>query len=181
MRFQLIEADKALLPMAQRCKLLRVSVSGYYAWKANQTYGAPRMYAELRDSGWAIGRGRVARLMRDNGLKARQRHRYKRTTDRTHLNPVAANLLAQDFKCQRPDQKWGADISYLWTSEGWLYLAIVLDLYSRRSVGWAVSERLKQDLALSALRRAMATREPKPGLIHHSDSKNARASCSWAA
>jgi putative transposase len=112
---------------------------------------------------------RVARLMRDNGLKALQKRRYKKTTDSGHGGPVAANLLDQDFACDGPDQKWGADISYIWTAEGWLYLAIVLDLYSRRIVGWATSDRLKKDLALRALQRAIALRRPSPGLIQHTD------------
>jgi transposase InsO family protein len=123
----------------------------------------------LREDGLAIGRHRTARLMRDNALKANQRRRFKKTTDSNHGDTIAANLLDQDFACDRPDQKWGVDISYVWTVEGWLYLAIVLDFFSRRIVGWAVSNRLKKDLALTALRRATAVRGPKPGLIHHSD------------
>lgn len=127
------------------------------------------MYVDLREDGLSAGRHRVARLMRDNGLKARQKTRYKRTTDSNHGGPVAPNLLCQDFAAAAPDRKWGVDISYIWTAEGWLYLAIVLDLFSRRIVGWATSDRLKQDLALSALKRAIAIRRPKAGLIHHSD------------
>ncbi len=107
--------------------------------------------------------------MRDNGLKALQKRRYKKTTDSFHGGPLAANLLDQDFACDGPDQKWGADISYIWTAEGWLYLAIVLDLCSRRIVGWATSDRLKKDLALRALRQAIALRRPPRGLIHHTD------------
>lgn len=107
--------------------------------------------------------------MRDNGLRALQKRRYKKTTDSSHGSLVAGNLLEQDFQCDGPDEKWGVDISYIWTAEGWLYLAIVLDLYSRRIVGWAVSDRLKKDLALNALRKAIALRNPPAGLIHHSD------------
>ena len=107
--------------------------------------------------------------MRDNGLKVEQKRRYKKMTDSNHGGPVAANILDQDFACDRPDQKWGADISYIWTAEGWLYLAIVLDFYSRRIIGWAVSDRLKKDLAITALTRAISTRQPGPGCIHHSD------------
>jgi putative transposase len=193
MRFRLIDAMKADLPIDRMCGLLDVSVSGFYAWKSrgpsqrqlddmvllahiraqfatsNETYGAPRMHAELKEEGFSVGRHRVARLMRKNGLKALQKRRYKKTTDSCHGGPVAANLLDQDFACDGPDQKWGADISYVWTAEGWLYLAIVLDLYSRRIVGWATSDRLKKDLALRALQRAIALRQPSPGLIHHSD------------
>jgi putative transposase len=136
---------------------------------SSETYGAPRVHAELTEEGLAVGRHRVARLMRDNGLKALQKRRYKKTTDSSHGSPVTANLLDQDFACDGPDQKWGADISYIWTVEGWLYLAIVLDLYSRRIVGWATSDRLKKDLALNVLRRAITLRNPPSGLIQHTD------------
>ena len=193
MKFQLIDAKKAELPIERMCPLLGVSVSGYYAWKhrgpsqrqlddmvylahirahfaaSNGTYGSPRMHVDLCEEGLQIGRHRVARLMHDNALKANQKRRFKKTTDSNHGGVIAANLLDQNFNCEQPDQKWGVDISYVWTAEGWLYLAIVLDLYSRRIVGWAVSDRLKKDLALSALRRAIAVRAPLPGLIHHSD------------
>ncbi len=193
MRFALIDAKKAELAIERMCALLNVSVSGYYAWKhrgasrrqrddmvflahirahfsaSNGTYGCPRMHVDLREAGLDIGRHRVARLMRDNAMKANQKRRFRKTTDSHHACPVAANLLDQDFGCDGPDEKWGVDISYVWTAEGWLYLAIVLDFYSRRIVGWAVSDRLKRDLALTALRRAIALRKPSPGLIHHSD------------
>ena len=193
MKFQLIDAKKAELPVERACLLLGVSVSGYYAWKhrgpsqrqlddmiylahirayfaaSNGTYGSPRMHVDLREGGLRIGRHRVARLMRDNALKANQKRRFKKTTDSNHGGVIAANFLDQDFSCEQPDQKWGVDISYVWTLEGWLYLAIVLDFYSRRIVGWAVSNRLKKDLALDALRRAIAVRAPAPNLIHHSD------------
>jgi len=193
MRFRLIDANKAGMTINRMCALMDVSVSGFYAWKnrepskrqlddmvllahirsqfasSHETYGAPRMHVELREDGVSVGRHRVARLMRDNGLKALQKRRYKKTTDSGHGNPVAANILDQDFACDMPNQKWGADISYIWTAEGWLYLAIVLDLYSRRIVGWATSDRLKKELALTALERAIVVREPSPGLIHHSD------------
>jgi putative transposase len=104
--------------------------------------------------------------MRENGLRARQPRRFKRTTDSQHAFPVAPNLLDQDFSAERPDEKWGADISYVWTREGWLYLAVVIDLFARRVVGWAVSDRLHKELAL---RRALAIRRPPAGLTHHSD------------
>ena len=193
MRFRLIDAKKAGLPIARMCALLDVSVSGYYAWRrrgpsqrqlddmiflahirarfaaSNGTYGSPRMHVDLCEDGLTIGRHRTARLMRDNALKANQKRRFKKTTDSNHGGSIAANLLDQDFTCDGPDRKWGVDISYVWTAEGWLYLAIVLDLFSRRIVGWAVSDRLKKDLALTALRRAISVRGPEPGLIHHSD------------
>ena len=193
MRFRLIDAKKAALPIGRICALLDVSVSGYYAWRrrgpsqrqlddmiflahirarfaaSNGTYGSPRMHVDLCEDGLTIGRHRTARLMRDNALKANQKRRFKKTTDSNHGGSIAANLLDQDFTCDGPDRKWGVDISYVWTAEGWLYLAIVLDLFSRRIVGWAVSDRLKKDLALTTLRRAISVRGPEPGLIHHSD------------
>ena len=128
----------------------------------------------------------MARLMRENGFKARQKRRFKRTTDSQHACPVAPNLLDQDFSATRPNEKWGADISYVWTREGWLYLASVVDLFARRVVGvagqrfrrrsrwkasggWATSNRLHRDLALATLRQAIVMRRPAAGLVHHSD------------
>ena len=140
-----------------------------YSTQSNGTYGYPRIHAELVAQGVCIGKHRVARLMRDNGLKALQKRRYKRTTDSHHHQAVAPNILSQDFSCDAPNRKWGADISYIWTTQGWLYLAIILDLYSRRIVGWATSDRLKKDLASTALTRALTMRKIQPGLIHHSD------------
>jgi putative transposase len=193
MRFALIDAAKEEFPVHRLCQVLEVSQSGYFAWKgrpacrrqredmvllahvrsaftlSNGTYGSPRMTRELRDRGLAVGRRRTARLMRENGLKARQKRRFRRTTDSHHAWPVAPNLLDQDFAATRPDEKWGADISYIWTREGWLYLAVVIDLFARRVVGWATGDRLHQQLALAALRQAIVTRRPKPGLLHHSD------------
>lgn len=197
MSFALIEARKAELPMElpveMACAVLNVSVSGYYAWKrreasprqrrdmvllahiraqfvtSHETYGSPRMHVELNEDGLVVGKHRVARLMRDNGLKARQKTRFKKTTDSDHAGPVAPNLLDQDFQAERPDQKWAVDISYIWTAEGWLYLAIVLDLFSRRIIGWAISDRMKKDLAMKALQRAIDLRQPSAGVIHHSD------------
>ena len=193
MKFEVISTKKADIPVSRACRVLGVSESGYYAWCRRQpsqrqktdmvllahiragfsasrdTYGSPRMAAELQAQGIEVGRHRVARLMRDNGLKALQKRRFKKTTDSDHKGPVAPNILEQDFSATGPDEKWGVDISYIWTAEGWLYLAIVLDLYSRRIIGWATSDRLKQDLALTALKRAIALRRPPRGVIHHSD------------
>ena len=193
MSFALIDAKKADVPVETACAVLNVSVSGFYAWKnrpaskrqtddmvllahiraefatSNETYGSPRMHAELTESGLGVGVNRVARLMSENGLKARQKTRFKRTTDSDHSGPVAKNVLDQDFTADAPDQKWGVDISYVWTAEGWLYLAIVLDLYSRKIVGWSMSGRMKKGLAMEALRRAIILRQPPPGLVHHSD------------
>jgi putative transposase len=193
MRFALVDQAKEKFPVHRLCSVLGVSQSGYFAWKdrpachrqrddmvllahvrsaftlSNGTYGSPRMTRELQDNGLAVGRRRTARLMRENGLKARQKRRFKRTTDSHHGWPVAANLLDQDFAATRPDEKWGADISYVWTREGWLYLAVVIDLFARRVVGWAVGDRLHGQLALAALRKGLVMRRPGAGLIHHSD------------
>jgi putative transposase len=193
MKFRLIDAAKAEFPIQRMCNALGVSPSGYFAWNgrpacrrqredmvllahvrsaftlSNGTYGSPRMTHELQEEGLAVGRRRTARLMRDNGLRARQKRRFKRTTDSEHAWPVAPNLIDQDFEAERPDEKWGADISYVWTREGWLYLAVVIDLFARRVVGWAVSDRLHRELALAALRKALLMRRPPAGLIHHSD------------
>ena len=193
MRFQLIDAAKKEFPVRRLCKVLGVSQSGYFAWRSrpvsrrqredrvllahvrsafqrsNGTYGSHRITRELQDAGLGVGRRRTARLMRENGLTARQKRRFTRTTDSHHAFPVAPNLLEQDFSAERPNQKWAADISYVWTNEGWLYLAMILDLFARRVVGWAVSDRLHQELALEALRRALAIRWPSAGLIHHAD------------
>lgn len=193
MSFAFIEAEKASFPIHRMCETLGVSQSGFFAWRdrpacqrqrqdmvylahirtafalSNGTYGSPRMHRDLVDDGHRIGRHRTARLMRENDLVARQKRRFKRTTDSEHAWPVAPNLLAQDFEAEQRDRKWGADISYIWTAQGWLYLAVVLDLHSRRVVGWATSDRLKRSLAVQALRRAIVNRDPAPGLVHHSD------------
>jgi putative transposase len=147
MRFKLIDVAKENFPVIRLCQVLGVSQSGYFAWRSgpasprqhedlvllahiraafarsNGTYGSPRLTRELQDEGLEVGRRRTARLMRENGLKARQKRRFKRTTDSHHAFPVAPNLLDQDFSAERPNQKWNADISHVWTSEGWLYLA----------------------------------------------------------
>lgn len=193
MMFRHIDSAEKAMPVGRKCALFGVSASGFYAWKgrgpsrrqlddmallahirsqfetSHATYGSPRMHVELREGGIDVGRHRVARLMRENGLKALQKRRYKKTTDSKHGGPVAPNVLDQDFVAEQSDQKWGADISYIWTAEGWLYLAVVVDLFSRRIIGWAASDRMKKDLALTALKRALILRRPPKGLIHHSD------------
>ncbi len=187
MKFRFIDAAKDNFPVMRLCQVLGVSQSGYFAWRSrpasprqredlvllahsrsaftlsSETYGSPGMTRELQDEGLTVGRRRAARLMRENGLKARQKRRFTRTTDSHHAFPVAPNLLEQDFSAERPNQKWNADISYVWTSEGWLYLAVILDLFARRVVGWAVSDRLHKELALKALRKALVIRRPGEG------------------
>lgn len=179
-------------PVTRMCRVLGVSSSGYYAWRgrptsaremANQgligkieavyndhlkTYGSPRVYHELQAQGVACSENRVARLMRLRNLKARQVRRYRGTTKRDKAHPVAPNLLKRDFTADRPDRKWLSDITYIPTQEGWLYLAVILDLCSRGIVGWAMSDRMTADLTLSALTLALQRRQPEPGLILHS-------------
>jgi putative transposase len=194
MIYQIIDAKKAEHKIAVSCKLMGVSASGYFAWKkrgcerrrlcrdrvalahvrerfclSGETYGAPRIWHDLKEDNIKIGRNRIARLMRENDLKAHQKRRFKKTTDSEHNGRIAANLLTQDFSATGPDQKWAADISYIWTAEGWLYLALVIDLFSRRIIGWAMSSRMKKGLAVTALRKALAMRQSSEGLIHHSD------------
>jgi putative transposase len=205
MKFQFIDAAKENFPVTRLCQVVEVSQSGYFAWRSrpagprqredlvllahirsafilsHETYGSPRMTRELQDEGLKVGRRRTARLMRENGLKARQKRRFKRTTDSHHSFPVAPNLLEQDFSAEGPNEKWAADISYLWTNEGWLYLAVVLDLFARRVVGWAVSDRLHKELALEALRKAVAIRRPSAGLIHHADRGSQYCSTAYQA
>jgi transposase InsO family protein len=175
------------------CDELKVSPSGYYAWRtrpvsaremANRdlykqieavyndnhgVYGSPRIYYELKDQGVACSENRIARLMRLRGLKAKQSKRFRSTTKRNQADPAAPNLLKRNFEAEQPDQKWLADITYIPTQEGWLYLASILDLYSRRIVGWAMSERMTSDLTVTALKMALEQRQPAAGLIHHSD------------
>ena len=194
MTYQIIDAKNAEHKIFVSCKLMGVSPSGYFSWKkrgcesrrlcrdrvalahvrerfslSGETYGAPRVWHDLQEDGIGIGRNRIARLMRENDLKAHQKRRFKKTTDSEHKGRIAPNLLAQDFSADGPDQKWASDISYVWTAEGWLYLALVLDLFSRRIIGFAMSSRMKKGLAIAALRKALMIRQPGKGLIHHSD------------
>ncbi len=193
MRFQFVDNHNDEFPVRRMCNELNVSSSGYYAWckrppsareMANQelykkikavyndnhgVYGSPRIYRELDAQGVACSENRVARLMRLRGLRAKQSRRYKTTTKRNKTHPVAPNLLKRDFDADKPDQKWLADITYIATQEGWLYLAAILDLYTRRIVGWAMSDRMTSALTVSALNMALQQRRPATGLIHHSD------------
>lgn len=133
------------------------------------SYGRPRMTEELKELGLNVGHRRVGRLMRENGIVVKRNRKFKATTDSNHNFNIAPNLLDQDFSAERPNQKWAGDISYVWTQEGWLYLAVILDLHSRRVIGWAVSNRMKRDLAIRALNMAIALRKPPKGCIHHTD------------
>jgi transposase InsO family protein len=192
-KFAFIAAEKAHYPVDMLCRVLQVSRSGYYAWRkravparvkadaqlaveiaavhrtSRKTYGSPRVHAALRARGVRVGRKRVARLMRDKGLVARQKRRFRRTTDSKHTLPIASNVLAPQFEAKTPNEVWVTDVTYIGTDEGWLYLAAILDLCSRRVVGWAASATNDRFLALEALGRALRSRRPAAGLLHHSD------------
>lgn len=192
--FRLINAEKANYPVSVLCKVLKVSRSGYYDWKdrppsrrsredsaltakiheiherSRKTYGSPRVHAELRAMGVRCGRKRVARLMHKAGLKGCLRgRRRKRTTRRDGSAMPAADLVCRDFTTVGPNRLWVADITYVRTDEGFLYLAFVLDAYSRKLVGWAMESHLRTELVVDALQMALWRRRPSAGLIHHSD------------
>ena len=193
MRYRFIAAQKAHYPVTLMSRLLQVSRSGFYAWSkraesarsrsdralvldikaAHQasrgTYGSPRVHRELVAQGHTVGRDRVARLMRKNDLRGKRKRRFRNTTQSNHRHPVAPNVLEREFTVEQPNTAWVGDITYVWTLQGWLYLSVILDLYSRRVVGWAMSKRINQALTLRALAMALNTCEPGPGLIHHTD------------
>ena len=193
MRFRFVEENRGKVPMNRLCKIMNVSSRGFRAFRSRpisqsqrkdmvllahikeqhhlslESYGRPRMTEELKELGFDVGHRRVGRLMRQNGISVVRTRKHKITTDSNHKFNIAPNLLNRDFTAAKPNQKWVVDISYIWTQEGWLYLAVALDLYSRRVIGWAVSNRMKKDLATRALEMAIALRRPVKGCIHHSD------------
>jgi transposase InsO family protein len=193
MKYQFIGEHQTEFAIRVMCRVLQVSASGYYGWvdrpvserqqedeklteqirafhqRSRQTYGSPRIHADLRDMGFKVSRKRVARLMRLNGIRARQQRRYKTTTKRDPARLAAPNLLAQDFSANQVNEKWLADITYIDTHEGWLYLAAVLDAHSRKIVGWSMSPRLHRKLVEDALKMGLGRRTIMGPLIHHSD------------
>lgn len=193
MRFAFIEAEKATWPIRVLCRVLDVSTAGYYAWRkrpesvraredrrlgvlvrashaiSRSTYGSPRVHRDLRNKGVRVSRKRVVRLMRENGLRGRTRRRFVTTTDSAHGRPFAPNLLDRDFTATKPNQRWVADVTYLRTPDGFVYLASVLDLFSRYIVGWATSTENDRQVILRALEMAVLRRGPEEGLLHHSD------------
>jgi transposase InsO family protein len=202
-KFVFIAAEKAWAPVATLCRVLEVSRSGFYAWEdrdpskrsmdddklvveivaihkaSRETYGSPRVHMELQAMGIAVSRKRVARLMRTLGLESPRKKRFKATTDSKHDMPVAENVLDRKFEVEAPDLAWVTDITYVWTDEGWLYLAAILDLFSRRVVGFAMSARIDRALVLQALRHAAGRRLPDAGLTHHSDRGSQYASADY--
>lgn len=193
MTFAFVAAEKAHFPIRVLCRALDVSPSGYYAARqrppsaraqqdtavlrrlqvlhadSRRTYGRPRLRWALRREGIRVGDRRIRRLMRAGHLVARGRRRYRVTTDSTHTAPVAANHLAQAFTVARPNRVWAGDLTALWTTDGWLYLAVLLDLASRRVVGWAAGATMETEVPLAALRDALTRRHVRAGLLHHSD------------
>jgi len=200
MKYEFITGHRSTLRVKKMCQALRVSRSGYYDWQnrgqsqrdlsnevlleqiektyreSRGTYGSPRITAELRANGDSCGNKRVARLMRINGIAAKTKRRFKVTTDSGHNQPVAANLVNRKFEAEKANRLWSSDITYIPTNEGWLYLSVVLDVYSRRIVGWSMNRRLTKELALDAVNQALRYREPGSGMIFHSDQGSQYAS-----
>jgi len=204
-RYQFIQQHQGQFCIAVLCRVMNVTRSGYYAWKkripstrqdenarltekiqvifekSRRTYGSPRILRDLRESEVTCGKHRVARLMRAAGIRAAVPRRFQITTDSKHELPIAENLLDRQFKVSEINRYWTADITYIWTRQGWLYLAVVLDLFSRRVVGWSMQETMDRSLVLSALELAQSQRHPQAGLIHHSDRGSQYASRDFQA
>jgi len=193
MRYPFIDAEKVNCPVVILCRVMRVSRAGFYAWKnrspsrrelendrlrsqiheihsqSRRTYGAPRIFKVLRNDGNRVGLHRIERLCREEGVKACYKRRYRVTTQSDHILPVAKNILNREFKPTAPNRAWVGDITYVATKEGWLYLATVLDLYSRRVIGWSMGTSLQSSLVKNALHMALGRRGPVDGVLHHSD------------
>ncbi len=193
MKFQFIQAHRGAYPIALMCRALEVSESGYHAWTRRKVskraqedqvlaaqieqvfqsnrgvYGSPRIHAELQEQGKRHGRKRIARLMQERGISAQRKRRRVKTTVSNPDNPVAPNLLNREFSAAAPNTKWVTDITAIETAEGDLYLAVVVDLYSRMQVGWAMGNTHHEQLVTDALLMAVGRRRPHPGLLHHSD------------
>lgn len=193
MKCRAIRAHTGRFPVRLMCRTLAVSPSGYYAWairpesrrmaenrrlvaeirgihaESRSTYGSPRVHATLQARGQRVGEHRVARLMREGAIRAKMAKKWRATTDSAHPYPVVPNTLNRQFAVAAPNQIWAGDITYIWTAEGWLYLAVVLDLYSRRVIAWGMGSRLTQELVAGALTMAVERRRPASGLLHHTD------------
>lgn len=206
MKYAWIDSQRDQYPLPTLCTTLSVSLSGYQAWKRGGTpnrkrltdaqlllliqsihaevkgaYGSPRMAREIRDRGYPAGKDRVERLMKAHHIRAHHKRRFKATTDSKHSLPVAPNLLNRNFTPSAPNQVWTADLTYIWTAEGWLYLAVVLDLFNREVVGWSLKPRMTADIVIDALAMAWFRRRPAPGVIHHSDRGSQYASHAFQA
>ncbi len=192
-------------PVRLMCRVLGVSHSGYYRWltaptsarekennsllrkieqiheSSRRTYGSPRVHEQLKAMGHSCGRGKVERLMRKNGIRPKIKRSFRKTTDSKHRERISPNLIERNFTAAKPNEVWVSDVTYLWTHEGWLYLAVTIDLYSRRVVGWSMGERLTSELVLNALDAALSTRNVLAGLVYHSDRGKEYASYSFRA
>jgi putative transposase len=193
MRYKFIDRQKKAFPVGRLCRLLNVSRSGYYDYmdcggsqrpsdemalmtrareihrQNNGVYGSRRLSQALQSTGYPVGRYRARTLMLKAGITVKRSKKFKVTTNSRHKYPVAPNLLNRQFDVDRPNSVWASDITYLWTREGWLYLATVMDLFSRKIVGWSVSNRINSNLSIGALKMALGNRRPESGLVHHSD------------
>ena len=193
MRYRAIQEHDRRYPIRLMCRALTVSPAGYYAWagrpesrrsvhnrtllsairvihrESRETYGSPSIWDALIKRGHGVGENRVARLMRLEGIRAKTVKKWRATTQSNHRLPVTENTLNRQFTVAQPNRVWAGDLTYVWTTEGWLYLAVVLDLYSRTVIGWAMGHRLTVELAEGALTMALANRKPSAGLLHHSD------------
>lgn len=203
MKFAFVDAEKAKYPIEVLCDVLGVSRSGFYAWKrrspsprtrrrarltieivaahekSKRRYGSPRVHRALRANGERVSRKTVERVMRENEIVGRQKRRYRRTTDSKHASPIAPNLVQRQFEPKGANQIWAGDVTYIATATGWAYLAVLLDLFSRRVVGWAISTKNDTELALAALRRALRGRLIPVGLVHHTDRGSPYASADY--
>ena len=203
MRYAFIAEKRVAFPVAVMCRVLGVSRSGFYDYLAEPEtgrdrrdavlaaktravfdehrgrYGSPRVCRELRERGDRVSKKKVAQIMRDEGLVARSKKRFRATTDSRHDDPIAPNLLERDFTASGPNEVWVTDVTAVWTLSGWLFVAAILDLFSRRVVGWACSAFNDRALALDALRAALVARRPPPGLVHHSDRGSPYASADY--
>jgi len=180
-------------PVEFMCEILKVSRGGYYAWRkrdrsekeakelkllrliedihksSRKNYGSPRIYQQLLGMGHPVGKAKVERTMKKHGIRAKTKRKFRVTTDSNHKLPVAPNLLERNFQPEKPNQVWASDLTYVWTKEGWLFLAVIVDLYSRQVVGWSLDKTMTKELVCSALRQAYFRRKPGTGLLFHSD------------
>lgn len=205
MRYAFVDRQSGSYPVEMLCQAMQVSPSGYASWKRGErprkrltddqlivliravhartrgAYGSPRIYQEIKANGHAVSKTRVERLMREHGIRARHKRRYRATTDSRHSLPVAPNVLDRQFNQAMPNAAWAADITYIATAEGWLYLAVVLDLFDRSVVGWSIKPRMTTDIVIDALTMAWFRRRPAAGLVHHSDRGSQYASGAYQA
>lgn len=192
MKYEFMRENRSRYPLRLMVQILGVSKSGFYDWNlrdsardteklklvraiedihrsSRKTYGSPRIWDQLKALGYKVSKSRVERLMKEFGIRAKTKKKFRVTTDSKHNHPVAENILNRNFSPAKANLAWAGDITYIWTGEGWLFLSVILDLFSRQVIGWSMDERMTKELTLSALRMAIAKRKPQKGLIHHSD------------